>query len=185
MRGILRERLYNKHYSKLLSTRSDKSTSSVNTFSSVTILAPARFIKEDDLKKTKSFFDKMEVRLHLYLLREKGDPIAEIDRVNIIERDDCEWYGVPSQEILIQWLANKTDLLILSDPNHLPLMRYLCAASNSKLKSGLSSDKIKRDDYDIDLWIDPSSSGSTSLFGQCKQTYGTLSKLGIGPPVIG
>jgi len=137
------------------------------------------------MKDIKSFFDKMQISLHIYLLREKGDPLTEIDRVNIISRDDCEWYGVPSQEILINWLANKTDLLILSDPDRLPLMRYLCAASNSKLKSAVIDNIIDREKYDIDLWLDASSGGTLSLYEQCEQTYLTLTKLGIGPPVIG
>jgi len=185
MRGILRERLFNKHYDKLLSNRSGKKSFSVNTISSVTVLAPASFIKEGDLKKTKLYFDKLQIALHLYLLREKGDPVTDIDRVSIINREDCEWYGVPSQEILIQWLANKTDLLIMSDPDHLPLMRYLCAASNSKLKSSLHSHKINKQDYDIDLWIDTPTAENITVAEQCRRTYTTLSNLGVGPPVIG
>ena len=185
MRRILRERLYDKHYSKLLRTRSVSAGRTVNTISSVTVLAPANSIQNDDLKKVKSFFDSMQTGLHLYLLREKADPVTDIDRVNIINREDCEWYGVPSQEILINWLANKTDLLIVSDPERLPLMRYLCAASNSKLKSAIFDHQVDREQYDVDLWIDASSGASLSLFKQCRQTYLTLTKLGIGLPVIG
>ncbi len=185
MRRILRDKLYNKHYDKLLRTRSARSGSSVNTISSVTVLAPASSISDSDMKDIKSFFDKMQINLHIYLLREKGEPLSEIDRVNIISREDCEWYGVPSQEILINWLANKTDLLIISDPNRQPLMRYLCAASNSKLKSAVYDDNINRESYDIDLWIDSSSGVPLSLYKQCEQTYRTLTKLGIGLPVIG
>ena len=185
MRRILREKLYNKHYDKLLSSRSAQSSSSVNTISSVTVLAPANSLEDDDLKKVKSFFDAMQINLYLYLLREKADPLTELDRINIINREDCEWYGVPSQEILINWLANKTDLLILSDPERLPLMRYLCAASNSKLKSAIFDQDVDREKYDVGLWIDASSGASLALFKQCRQTYLTLTKLVVGLPVIG
>lgn len=184
MRGILRDRLYNKHYDKLLSTRSDRAGSSINTISSVTVLAPVKYVTELDITKTRQFFDGMQITLHFYLLREKGEHISDFDRVSIINIEDCEWYGVPTQEILINWLSNKTDLLIMNDPDRLPIMRYLCAASNSKLKSTVHTSDMSRDHYDIDMWID-AGSVVLSLTDLCKRTYETLSKLGVGPPVIG
>jgi len=184
MRSILRDRLFKKHYDKLFSTKSDKSTKSTNTFSSVTILAPAKYTDNKDLRATRVYFDKMQISLHIYLLREKGDHIGELDRVSVISREECEWYDVPTQDILIQWLANKTDLLIMHDPELLPIMRYLCAASNSKLKSALTNPKLSEDDYDINLWIDLGKDSRT-LLSQSQHTYRTLGNLGIGPPVIG
>jgi len=185
MRGLRRERLFNKHYNKLIKTKSSDQTFSVNTISSITILAQATYIEDSDLRSSRSFFDKMNLSLHIYLYRGKGDHISELDRVSIINEEDCEWYGVPSQEVLIQWLANKTDLLILHDPEGLPIMRYLCAASNSKLKSTIYKSGMNQEDYDIDLWLDHKQAQYLSLTEHCRQTYNTLSRLGIGPPVIG
>lgn len=185
MRGILRDRLYNKHYNKLISSRSKSTKKSVNTISSVTILAPGKYHKSEELNKAHKYFSKLNIACDIYVLQEKNEVAEVASHISIIKREDCEWYGVPSQEILIQWLSNKTDLLILSNPDRLPLMKYLCAASNCKLKSALSDPIIDIDELDIDLWIDAKAASSISLAKQCELTYTTLTKLGIRPPVIG
>ncbi len=186
MRGILRDRLYNKHYNKLISSRSGKTKKqSINTFSSVTILAPVKYHKVDDLLKAHKYFSKLNVACDIYALEEKAETMDMTANVTIIKREECEWYGVPSQEILIQWLANKTDLLIMSNPDSLPLMRYLCAASNCKLKSSMVYEGQETSDLDIDLWVDVDNAKSIPLDKQCDLTYSTLTKLGIRPPVIG
>ncbi len=185
MRGILRDRLYNKHYNKLISSRSESTKKSVNTISSVTILAPGKHHLSEQFNKAHKYFTKLNIACDIYVLQEKNE-VTEVDsHVSIIKREECEWYGVPSQEILIQWLSNKTDLLILSDPDRLPLMRYLCAASNCKLKSAMALGNLDPDELDIDLWIDAKDASSISLEKQCVLTYTTLTKLGIRPPVIG
>ena len=185
MRGILRDRLYNKHYNKLINSRSESSKKSVNTISSVTILAPAKHHPRGHLTNSYKYFGNLNIACDIYVLQEKNE-IAEVDQyISVIKREECEWYGVPSQEILIQWLSNKTDLLILSDPDRLPLMKYLCAASNCKLKSALAHENLDAHELDIDLWIEAKDTSIISLAKQCELTYTTLTKLGIRPPVIG
>lgn len=185
MRGILRDRLYNKHYNKLISSRSESTKKSVNTISSVTILAPGKYHPSEQFSKANKYFSKLNIACDIYVLQEKNETVEVGEHISIIKREECEWYGVPSQEILIQWLSNKTDLLILSDPDRLPLMKYLCAASNSKLKSALAHPQYDAHELDIDLWIDAKGTSSISLAKQCELTYTTLTKLGIRPPVIG
>ncbi len=185
MRGILRDRLYNKHYNKLISSRSESNKKSVNTISSVTILAAIKHHPFGQLTNAHKYFAKLNITCDIYVLQEKNEVADVANHITVIKREDCEWYGVPSQEILIQWLSNKTDLLILSDPDRLPLMKYLCAASNCKLKSTLSRSDLDVHELDIDLWIDPKESSTISLAKQAELTYTTLTKLGIRPPVIG
>ncbi len=186
MRGILRDRLYNKHYNKLINSRSESAQKkSINTISSVTILAPITHHTSEQLSKGFKYFSKLNIACDVYVLQEKNEVAEVVEYTTIIKREDCEWYGVPSQEILIQWLSNKTDLLILSNPDHLPLMKYLCAASNCKLKSALTDNRMDKNALDIDLWIDTKDISIVSLEKQCELTYTTLTNLGIRPPVIG
>lgn len=186
MRGLLRDKLFKKHYKKLIHSRSNKDRkSSINTISSITILATAKDHTLEALEQAPKYFRKMGITCDIYVLRDKNHQFESVPNFNIIDREECMWYGIPSQEILIQWLAKKTDLLIFSDPTQQPLMKYLCAASNSKLKSSFTFSGYETDDLDIDLWIDTKASDNKSLSNQCKLTYKTLLNIGIRPPVIG
>lgn len=186
MRGLLKERLFRKHYNRLLESRKTKKLkSAVNTISSVTLLAAAKHHSLDIVVKAPKYFRNMGMTCDVYIVRDKSDDIDVTAAVNLIDISECMWYDVPSQEILIKWLANKTDLLILSNPERQPLLKYLCAASNSKLKSTLTYEHQQNDDIDIDLWIDVANPEKVNLEEQCKLTYTTLTRLGIKPPVIG
>ena len=186
MRGLLKERLFRKHYNSLLESRKNKKSKyTVNTVSSVTLLASSKHHTLDIIAKAPKYFRNMGMTCDVYIVRDKSDFIDVSAGVNLINTHECTWYDVPSQEILIKWLANKTDLLILSNPDRQPLLKYLCAASNSKLKSTLNYKHQQNDDIDIDLWIDIANPEKVNLEEQCKLTYSTLTRIGIKPPVIG
>ena len=186
MRGLLRDRLFKKHYNKLIQSRSKKGhKTSINTISSITILATTKDHSIEALEKAPKYFRKMGITCEIYVLKGKKEHFDIIPEFNIIDREECMWYGIPSQEILIHWLEKKTDLLIFSDVAQEPLMKYLCAASNSKLKSSFTYKGYEQDDLDIDLWIDIKEAEEQSLIKQCKMTYKTLLNIGIRPPVIG
>ena len=185
MRALFRDRLFNKHYDKLIEDRKTKRPqTSINTISSITILAQAKDHSYVELEKGPGYFRHIGIACDLYVIVDKGDEIKNIPGMRTIDVSECEWYGIPSQEILIKWLSNKTDLLIVSQPDGL-LMKYLCAASNSKLKASMTIQGRSNDDMDIDLWIDSGEKREISLLQQCRITYETLTKLGIRPPVIG
>lgn len=186
MRAIFRERLFKKHYDKLILSRKDRvPKAAVNSISSVTILAIAKHHPTDELKKSLAYFQSMDMACHIYLLIEKGEEV-EIDKdVHIIHQEECEWYGVPSQEILIAWLAHKTDVLIVSNPNDNLLMKYLCAASNSKLKTSLTYQGKKMNDPSIDFCVDVPQNSVLPLYEQCTTIYTYLTRIGVRPPVIG
>jgi hypothetical protein len=187
MRAFLKERLFRKHYDKLLNTRRKISGSTtINTISSITILTAARHHDWGSIKSAYRYFSNLKLSCDIYVVRDAGDNIEvdSIPNLHLIDAKDCMWYDVPNQEILIDWLANKTDLLILSDPDQMPLMKYLCAASNSKLKSTIKHSDQVDDDIDIDLWIDMSHSEDKSIITQCRTTYEMLTNIGIRPPVL-
>ena len=185
MRSLFREKFFKKHYDKLVHSRSSMSRPSVNSVSSVTVLTDSRLHDTDELHKTLDYFRSMEMVCHIYLTKNKNQVVELTRDVHVIKLEDCEWYGVPSQEILISWLANKTDLLIVANPNNLLVMKYLCAASNSKLKTAITYDGKKIDDPFIEFFVDVDQKEYLPLDKQCKLIYSALSKIGIRPPVIG
>ena len=186
MRGILQDKLFNKHYLKLIHSQSSSSKKpSVNTVSSVTLLASAKNHSQEDIIEARRYFLNLGLICEVYIIFDKKDEASLLPEYHIIDREQCKWYGIPSQEILIQWLANKTDLLIVSNPDQQLLIKYLCAASNSKLKSSIAYKKEYMNDMDIDLWIDIGDRSEASLTEQCKLTYRMIANLGIRPPVIG
>ena len=127
----------------------------------------------------------MGMACYVYVIREKGEIIEKNKYVHVINHEECEWYGVPSQEILIHWLSHKTDLLIVSNPNNKLLMKYLCAASNSKLKTCVTyQGEAVRDRY-IDFCVDVQQANLLPLLDQCQLIYTNLTKIGMRPPVIG
>ena len=185
MRGLFKDRLFNKHYSKLLSDKKNKTQSSfVNTISSITLLAKAKDHTYLELERAPKYFRDLGMSCDLYIIVDKNDEIKSIPGMKTIDRQECMWYEVPSQEIIIKWLSNKTDLLIVSNPQGL-LMKYLCAASNSKLKASTPGKGFRPEDLDIDFWVEPKASDDVTLSAQCRLTYEMLAKLGIRPPVIG
>ena len=107
-----------------------------------------------------------------------------LEDINLIHAENGK-YGVPNQEILIKWLANKTDLLIVSYSFKELLIKYLCAASNSKLKSSIKHPKVKPSDLDIDLWVDPHQDKTLLIRDQCELIFDTIAKLGMKAPLIG
>ncbi len=179
MLSIIRQRLFDQHYKKLLSKQKDRSRpQSVNHFSTVTILVSGEFHRANDLREAKKYLKKQNIIAHPYLLdnSEKG---IDHEGVSVISRDDCTWYGLPSQELLINWLTQKTDLLIAANPADAPLMKYLTASSNSRLKASLEYNI--EPDPTIDLYVGTPAPFELSLKEQCKLIFKTLSQIGINP----
>ena len=184
MRSLFRERVFKKHYKNLIESRQGRTGKpTVNQISSVTILAAAKNHSLKDLEEAPKYFTEMGMTCYTYIVQDGKDVLEELTDFHIIKSDECLWYGVPSQEILIKWLAHKTDLLIVSNPGQDILIKYLCAASNSKLKSSFHTNGLQKKDMDIDLWV--SNNGEEiSLKEQCKLIYETLTQLGLKPPII-
>ncbi len=185
MRSLFGKRIYRKHYNKLLQTRKDrKRIVLINSVSSVTILVAARDHTIHDMERAPKYFRNMGITCRLYVVKEKNDELDSLTDIHVMKTDQCLWYGVPTQELLVKWLAHKTDLLIVANPKNIPLVNYLATASNSSLKSSMALPGYKRENLDIDLWIE-SPSQTLDLAEQCVLTYETLMKIGAGPPLLG
>ncbi len=186
MRALFKEKLFKKHYDKLIVSRKEKSRKpSINSILSITILVAAKNTTAEDIRKSMFYFQRMGMICYVYVIKEKGEVVEKIKDVNTISQEDCLWYGVPSQEILIDWLSNKTDLLILSNPGNMLLMKYLCAASNSKLKTSVTYQGKDLKDQNIDFCVDVPQAELLPLIDQCQLIYTNLMKIGMKPPVIG
>jgi len=86
MRGILRDRLYNKHYNKLINSRSESAQKkSINTISSVTILAPITHHTSEQLSKGFKYFSKLNIACDVYVLQEKNE-VAEVVEYTTIQK---------------------------------------------------------------------------------------------------
>jgi len=179
MISILRQRFFDKHYNKLLKKQAGRvKPRAVNTFSTVTLLVSGEYYRSGDLREAKKALKKQNITVHPYLVDTSSEGIDD-EGVSVISKADCTWYGLPSQELLINWLTQKTDLLIASNPADTPLLRYLTASSNSRLKASLEYDIPK--DPMIDLYIDTTSPFELSLKEQCQLIYKTLSQIGLRP----
>ena len=185
MKSLIREKVFRKHYSKLLQSRKKKDARpSVNTVTSVTILTSSKVCTMEELKTSASYFSDLGIICHPYFLVYKSDDLDLLQDVIVIHAENCK-YGVPNQDLLVKWLAKKSDLLIAFNPKKELLIKYLCAASNSKLKSSIKTEGIRYEDLDIDIWVDDHRSVNIPLNERCQLIYEMITSLGIRPPLIG
>lgn len=156
MVDMIKRYFFNKQYEKVRAI-SDK-TKGTNRLQSVTILAEHPTYTTDDLKKAMNFFKKKDLECDGFMvvteLTEQTD-----NSIQYISKKDCYWYDIPKQEVLIHWLQHKTDLLMVIDPNGSRIMKYLCASSNSLLKSAVAFDNDCEEN--IDFYLEPNSKQST------------------------
>lgn len=176
MVSSIRQIFFDRHYKKLLSKETEVTrTSSVNTLSTVTLLVSGEYHRASDLRAAKKYLQQQNITAHPYLVDDTNKGIDD-EGVSLISRADCTWYGIPSQELIINWLSNKTDLLIAANPSDAPLMRYLTASSNSRLKTSLDYETTQ--DPTIDLYITTKAPFDLSLKDQCKLILDTLKLIG-------
>ncbi|MEL6389566.1 MAG: hypothetical protein AAFQ02_05350 [Bacteroidota bacterium] len=175
MIAAIRNRIFQKHYARLLSRQTARRPN-VNTFSTVTILVEGENARASDLRAAKKYFEQHQIQAYPYLVdqSEKG---IDHEGVSVISRENCTWYGVPNQELLINWLAQKTDLLITSNPNDLPLLRYLNASSNSRLKASLAYETSV--DPAISLYVQTDKPERVSIKKQSEIILSTLQQIGL------
>lgn len=179
---MIRKRLFNKHYDKLLASQNAKvKPDDINTLSSVTILTSTEYSKEEDLIAVKAYFLKRKLKAYAYMITAKEIPAENESKLDFISRKQCSWFGVPKQGILIEWLRRKTDLLIAINPSDDPLIRYLIASSNSRLKASLDYGGVR--DSSIDIFVNEPGVNSKSLMDQCQMIYNILEKVGVKPDI--
>lgn len=178
---LIKSYFFNKHYQKLLESKTESKPTAINTFSSVTIIGSGEHHPSATLREASLFFKKLDIDCHLFMtIKDKNDN-GDND-INYISKEDCLWYGVPRQELLIKWLSHKTDLLISLFPQETPLHNYLVASSNSRLKSGIKM--FEQMDFSLDFTLSDSMASKLSPIEQCKKIYSSISSIGVRPPII-
>jgi len=179
---MIKKSLFNKDYQKLLASQNAKErVSDVNNLTSLSILISSNNYALEKLNETIEFFRSKGLKAYGYTVVQNIDP-EEKSKIEQLSRKHCSWSGVPQQSLLIQWLARKTDLLIALNPDKDPLLKYLTACSNSKLKTSLDFGGNK--DVSIDIYVNDPRVLSAGIKKQCQAIYKTLESIGVHPSVI-
>ena len=180
---MIKKSLFNKDYEKLLaSQRAKERVPDVNALASVSILVSSEKYAIEKLKEALDFFRNKGLKAYGYIIVPQVNP-DEKTKIEQLSKKHCSWSGVPQQSLLIQWLARKTDLLIALNPLQDPLLKYLTACSNSKLKASLDFGGEK--DVSIDIFINDPKVLSEGIKDQCRAIYQTLESIGVHPSMIG
>lgn len=177
---MIKKSLFNKDYNKLLASQKAKErVHDINTLASISILVSSDKYAIENLKGAVDLFRKKGLKAYGYIVVPQVNP-DEKTKIEQLSKKQCSWSGVPQQSLLIQWLARKTDLLIALNPAQDPLLKYLAACSNSKLKASLDFGGDK--DVSIDIFINDQKVLSAGLKEQCSAIYKTLESIGVKTP---
>ena len=175
MKQLLQTSLFNKHFRRLKSQTKRKHDTGVNKLESITILAESPFHSASELDAATRHFRKLGKSCFGFLVSLDKDLSAVSDDIEYIHKNDVLWYGVPKQSTLIKWLSHGSDLLIILNPKDTPLMRYLCASSNSRLKAVIDYGHEKNDD--IDFYLDTPDHRSKNARQLSSAIYDELKKI--------
>lgn len=177
---MIKKSLFNKDYEKLLASQEAKErVQDINTLASMSILVSSEIYALENLNEATTLFRKKGLKAYGYIIVPTVN-LEEKTKIEQLSRKQCSWAGVPQQSLLIQWLSRKTDLLIALNPSQDPLLKYLTACSNSKLKASLDFGGDK--DVSIDIFINDPKVMSASLKKQCLAIYQTLESIGVQAP---
>ena len=174
---MIKKSLFNKDYNKLLASQKAKERmQDINTLSSISILVSSENYAIKNLKEAIDSFRKKGLKAYGYIVVKEVN-LDEKTKIEQLSRKQCSWSGIPQQPLLIQWLARKTDLLITLNAAQDPLLKYLSACSNSKLKASLDFGGDK--DVSIDIFINDPKVLTEGLKEQCMAIYQTLESIGV------
>lgn len=145
--------------------------SSTNGLESVLILTDGSFYKEDEVSQSIREFEARGLAAAAYLLS-NHIPTKEIKGINYITKETLYWSGVPKQELLVEWLHDRYDLLISINPSMNATISYLTACSNNLLKSSIIfNEQMERN---IHFYWQIEKNGSASLADHCLALYDNL-----------
>lgn len=175
---MVRRRFFNEKYDKLIASQMSRPVSDeTNHLQTVTILNDAKIASFEELSQTVASFRKMGIKAYGYFCT--ADPLEDPSSAIVqLNKKDASWYAVPNQSILIEWLSRKTDLLIAINPFEDLFIRYLIAASNSRLKASLDFNKSQLD-LNIDFYVKVKKDHKPNLLADCKLIYRMLGELSV------
>ncbi len=171
MIGSIKKHYYKTHLNKIPARESSKGRT--NQLRSVTILSDDDFSNISDMRDAMGAFERAGIQADGFLVSTKADDSD--DTIVIIGPKDIHWYDIPKQETMISWLQHKTDLLIVLNPNSSPVIKYLCASSNSLLKTAVAFSG----DYDeyVDFCIEVADDRQKNIGGLCQAIYTELLRI--------
>lgn len=133
----LKRKLFLKQLGKLKTHSYQTPTNQINTLSSFTILATSAHCQIRDLSEAVTKLKKLGLEGGAFFAPDRSEDVTLQPYTEIINKEDYNWYNIPTQDFLVKWLSVSSDLLIVINPDHSPLLRYLCAASNCRLKAAI------------------------------------------------
>lgn len=171
MINSLKRYCFNKQYQKVKGIQ--KEDVSVGLIKSITILSQYPTYDFDDMEQSMAYFKSKQLACDGYLV--VPDYIqSATEQIQQISQKECHWYDIPKQEVLINWLQHKTDLLMVVNPNNSRVIRYLSASSNSVLKTAISFDRHWEDNVSFCLEAE---NNKNSLFDYTKSLYQELLRI--------
>lgn len=167
----LKDFLYNKQFKKIRQEKKTFLKAEKNVIESLTILTDAQHYDMSQLNAAIVHFTKMGLDCDGFLVNALTNE-SDNERMELITPKDCNWYNVPSQEVLVKWLQHKTSLLIVINPSNHPTVKYLNATSNCLLKSAVVFGERELEGVNFALQVD--SGDSKSLKDLCNTLYKEL-----------
>lgn len=171
--------LFNRQYAKVDDVDRAPLVNRVNALLSITLLVDGSKHTISEMTEAMSYFNRLNIDCDAFLVL--SDHLQTQDtRVNIITKDDSHWYEIPKQEMIIKWLQHKTDLLIVLNPSHSRVIKYLSATSNSLLKTAVIYDH--QWDNNFDFCLDVSDNKKSTVKAISSALYSELLK--IHQPIV-
>jgi hypothetical protein len=166
--------LFNRQFVKVGHVDRIPLSSKVNSLLSITLLVDGSRHVVNEMTEAMLYFNKMGIDCDAFLVV-PDTAQSEDNRVNLISKDDCHWYDIPKQEMIIKWLQHKTDLLIVLNPSNSRVIKYLSATSNSLLKTAVIYNEMW--DNNFDFCLDVSKGKKTTVKAVSSALYSELLKI--------
>ena len=171
----LKKYLFDQQYRKVKLENKSFLKNKINGLTSITILADGAKYDLQAMVESVNHFSKIGIDCDAFLTTDREDSVNN-ERVELINtKTECHWYNVPKPEMLIKWLQHKTDLLIVINPNRSRLIKYLCASSNSLLKSAVIFDD--KWDRNVDFCLEAKQSADSNIQALVTGVYQELLKI--------
>ncbi len=173
MVDALKRYFFQKEYRKVR-IDSKKEGAMANGLQSILILTDASYYEPQDIINTIGQFKNKGLKCSGYLLSQHRT-IESTPSIEIISKESLHWSGVPKQELLVDWLHDRYDLLIAINPLKNATIDYLMACSNNLLKTSIIFDEQMNQNADF-YWQVKGGDRST-LDDYCLTMYAELIKI--------
>lgn len=175
MISAIKEFMFQRHFKRLHHRPVQPAEGQINRLNSITILCKSPFHPVLEVREAVQYFRARDIICQAYIFDPKATEPWSDGMIELIAKDEFQWFGIPKKNLLIKWLSYKSDLLIFLNPDHSARMRYLCAASNSRLKSTV--DYGHRLDEFVDFSLQLNTLESKNVKELCRSIYEALENI--------